>query len=179
LAIVRRLVEQHGGTVRAHSAGLSRGSRFVVRLPALPAGADMPERESASEAEPAEVDRSRASRRILVVDDHPDAGHSTAALLALEGHDVRLVHDGPSALTVVRDFHPDAVLLDIGMPGMDGYEVCRRLRRMAGQQHTLVVAISGYGQLDDVERARDAGIDHHLTKPADPRQLAEYLRKGR
>ncbi|WP_325481226.1 CheR family methyltransferase [Piscinibacter sp.] len=176
LAIVRRLVELHGGTVRAESKGLSHGSRFIVRLPEAPAGADQARSLVSEPGSPASPASTIVKRRVLVVDDDIDAGDSTAALLALEGHEVRLVHDGPSALREVHDFRPDAVLLDIAMPGMDGYEVCRQLRSLADQQHTLVVAVSGYGQLDDVERASEAGFDHHVTKPADPKVIAEYLR---
>jgi two-component system CheB/CheR fusion protein len=181
LSIVQRLVELHGGTVQAHSAGLSRGSRFVVRLPALPSGTAPVASDAGAAAAPPlrEAAADPAARRVLVVDDNVDAGHSSAALLQLEGHEVRVAHDGPSALRQVQDFHPDAVLLDIGMPGMDGYEVCRRLRRLPGQEHTLVIAVSGYGQPEDVDQARDAGVDHHVTKPADPQEIADYLRKGR
>lgn len=177
LTIVRRLVELHGGTVQAHSAGLSCGSRFVVRLPALPS--ETAPAESAAGAPPSEeAAAGHVPRRVLVVDDHADAGHSTAALLQLEGHEVRVAHDGPSALREAQDFRPDAVLLDIGLPGMDGYDVCRQLRRLPEQQDTLVIALSGYGQLEDVDQAREAGVDHHVTKPADPQQIAKYLREG-
>ena len=179
LAVVRRLVELHGGTVQAQSSGMGRGSRFVVRLPALPCDTQPVEQDAASEPPAAQGATSNVPLRVLVVDDHPDAGHSTAALLSLEGHDVRLAHDGPSALRQAQDFRPDAVLLDIGLPGMDGYEVCRQLRMLAHQEHTLVVAVSGFRQPEDVDQGRDAGVDHHLTKPAHPRQIAELLRKGR
>jgi two-component system CheB/CheR fusion protein len=133
---------------------------------------------AASEAASAQPPAGNESRRVLVVDDHPDAGHSSAELLALEGHEVRLAHDGPAALDAVRDFNPDAVLLDIGLPGMDGYEVCRRLRQLPDGASTLVIAVTGFGQVEDIERAHDAGIDHHVTKPVDPRLIARYLREA-
>jgi two-component system CheB/CheR fusion protein len=114
-------------------------------------------------------------RRVLVVDDNVDARQSTAALLMLEGHDVRVADDGPSALKQVQDFQPDAVLLDIGLPGMNGFDVCRELRKMPGHADTLVIAVSGYGQVEDVGRGREAGVTQYLTKPADPELIARLL----
>lgn len=171
LAVVRRLVELHGGQVSAFSAGLTQGSRFVVRLPYREAAASLPDARPQPPAEPV----AKSPRRVLVVDDNADASQSTAALLTLAGHDVQIADDGPSALAQMRDFRPDAVVLDIGLPGMNGYEVCRQLREMPGHEDTLVIAVSGYGQLDDVDRGREAGVTHYLTKPADPDEIAHLL----
>jgi len=171
LAVVRRLVELHGGEVNAFSAGLTQGSRFVVRLPYAKDEATRPEPRPQPVPEPV----TKAPRRVLVVDDNEDASQSTAALLTLAGHDVQIADDGPSALAQVRNFHPDAVVLDIGLPGMNGYEVCRQLREMPGHEDTVVIAVSGYGQLDDVDRGREAGVTHYLTKPADPDELVHLL----
>jgi len=171
LAVVRRLVELHGGQVNAFSSGLGQGSRFVVRLPYATGEAQAPDLPARSPT----VLSVKIRRRVLVVDDNVEARQSTAALLMLEGHDVRVADDGPSALAQVKDFQPDAVVLDIGLPGMNGYEVCRELRKMPGHEDTLVIAVSGYGQLKDVDRGRDAGVTHYLTKPADPEQIARLL----
>ena len=171
LAVVRRLAELHGGQVTAFSAGLTHGSRFVVRLPYAEEETWLPDANP-----PPPVERgATTARRVLVVDDNVDASQSTAALLRLAGHEVQIADDGPSALEQVRSFQPDAVVLDIGLPGMNGYEVCRQLREMPGHEDTLVIAVSGYGQLDDVDRGREAGVTHYLTKPADPEELKHLL----
>ena len=172
LAVVRRLVELHGGQVNAFSSGLAQGSRFVVRLPYATGEAQVLDLPTWSSTEfPAKI-----RQRVLVVDDNVDARDSTAALLMLEGHDVRVADDGPSALEQVKDFQPDAVVLDIALPGINGYEVCRELRAMQGHADTLVIAVSGYGQLEDVDRGREAGVTHYLTKPVDPDQITRLLR---
>ena len=180
LAIVRRLVQLHGGSVKAESAGPDQGSRFIVRLPEARAEAE-PAADAPGESPGSPLQAPAGpTRRVLVVDDDIDAGESATALLTLEGHEVRLVHDGPSALKEAVDFNPEAVLLDIALGGgMDGYEVCRRLRQLAGLDGLLIIAISGFGQPEDIVRSRNAGFDHHLTKPANPQAVAELLRKGR
>ncbi len=160
LTLVRSLVHLHGGSVQAQSAGLGQGTEFVVRLPAL---AEVPV--------PTEPARPPAgceapSLRVLVVDDNLDAGQSLAMLLQLSGHEVSLTYDGPSALEVAETFQPQVVLLDIGMPEMDGYQVAERLRSRGGADLVLV-AITGYGQEADRRRSRAAGFDHHLVKPVD------------
>jgi signal transduction histidine kinase len=171
LTLVRQLVEMHGGTVEAHSPGPRLGSEFVVRLPALPAATP------AEVAEPAAPDHSARGpgRRILVVDDNRDAAESLALLLGVAGHDVRVCYDGPSALQTAPEYHPEAVLLDIGLPGMDGYEVARRLRADPDLAGMLLVALTGYGQEEDQRRARAAGFDQHLIKPADLTALTALL----
>jgi two-component system CheB/CheR fusion protein len=167
LTLVRRLVELHRGSVHASSEGLGRGSRFVVRLPALPPG-------TASER-PVNLSRSvqgaTASRRVLVVEDNVDAAESSAAVLRLDGHDVQVAYDGPTALKTAEDFQPEVVLLDIGLPGMDGYEVARRLRAMPVVADAVLVAVSGYGGDQHAERCERAGFDCHLVKPANLEHL--------
>lgn len=174
LALVRKLVELHGGTVHASSKGLNLGSEFVVRLPVLPEGTLI---QRASDADAAAVDTA-SSRRILVVDDNDDAGQSIAALLRLDGHEVLVARDGISALECLKTFRASVILLDIGLPDLDGYEVARRIRSMPGQSDVLVVALSGYGKPDH-DRRKGTAIDHYLVKPADLRQLAALMASGR
>ncbi len=167
LTMVRRLVEMHGGRVEAASDGPGRGSEFVVRLPAL---ADPP--ATAETAGPPAQDRPvPTARRVLVVDDNPDVAESLGMVLRCWGHDVHLAHDGPEALTTARRLRPEVVLLDIGLPGMDGYEVARRLREDGAPEAMLLVAITGYGQEDYRRRSEEAGFQHHLVKPVDLTEL--------
>jgi PAS domain S-box-containing protein len=165
LTLVRTLVKMHGGSVRAFSEGPGRGSELVVRLPLAP------------EAAPSAVDRAPSARnatgaplRVLVVDDNVDAAAALGKLMKILGHEVALAHDGPAALAAAAADPPDLVLLDIGLPGMEGYEVAARLRA-AGHTRAALVALTGYGRQDDVRRSRDAGFDHHLVKPVDLAQL--------
>ncbi len=175
LAVVRKLVEMHGGSVRAFSEGLGRGSEFVVRLPLLA--------EERSAAEPrgnANGQAARASdrRRILVVDDNRDAADSLGLVLELAGHEARVAYDGPSALVAAREFRPDVVLLDIGLPGMSGYEVAQRLRQEAGLANALLVAMTGFGQPEDRQRSQAAGFHAHCVKPADLETLQGVLARS-
>jgi two-component system CheB/CheR fusion protein len=170
LTLVRSLVGLHGGSVRASSAGPGLGSEFVVRLP-LADTACTP--TSAGSARPA--GEAPPSRRVLVVDDNVDAAQSLAELLRQGGHDVRVAGRGPDALAVAAEFAPEAVFLDIGLPGMDGYEVARRLRRQEGDRRVLLVAVTGYGTDEDRRRSREAGFDHHLVKPAAPSDVQDLL----
>ncbi|HYD42137.1 MAG TPA: PAS domain S-box protein [Anaeromyxobacter sp.] len=165
LALVKGIVELHGGTVQALSAGPGQGAEFVARLPLRPV------REESAPA-PRHPD-SAASWRILVVDDNVDSAESLCDLLRLLGHEVDVAHDGPTALGKVRAAAPDVVVCDIGLPGMDGYEVARTLRRDAGAGLTRLLALSGYAQGEDRQRALDAGFDAHLAKPV---ELPELLR---
>ncbi len=169
LALVRKLVEMHGGSVEAHSEGPGKGSEFIVRLPLLPATAD--ERGAPGTALP----QSRKGIRVLVVDDSRDLAHSLKTLLQLSGHDALVAHDGPAALVASRTYQPDVVLLDIGLPGMNGYEVARQLRRDQGGKKPLVLAMSGYGKDDDKRLADEAGCDFHLTKPLDLKRLEALI----
>ncbi|HEX3127377.1 MAG TPA: ATP-binding protein [Thermoanaerobaculia bacterium] len=175
LTLVRSLVEMHGGSVEAHSPGLGQGSEFTVRLPArVPAEkpvvlAEMPSMPHADAPFPAR------GLRVLVVEDNVDAAESLAALLRLWGHEVRVVHDGLTAIDEARRQHPEVVLLDIGLPGLDGYEVAKRLRQDVEMDGALLVAMTGYGQPDDRRRSREAGIHHHFVKPVEPFVLRTLL----
>jgi CheY-like chemotaxis protein len=172
LTLVKSLVEMHGGSVQAQSEGLSRGSEFIVRLPIL-AEANLrsePVPGLSAPAPPRSENTNVRSRRVLVVDDNVTSAQSLAVVLKLEGHDVQVAHDGGLALEAVRSFRPDVVLLDIGLPGMDGYEVARRLRQEPGLAAgiALLVAVTGYAEDEARRRSREAGFDHHLVKPVDP-----------
>jgi PAS domain S-box-containing protein len=172
LTIVKELVELHGGEVEVRSHGHpGQGSEFTVKLPLIleSSGAACPVEP------PEELRASGRRRRILVVDDNEDAVDTLAILLELEGHEIRTALDGPAALEIAREFRPDAVLLDIGLPGMDGYEVARRLRGWPETRGAALVAITGYGQLEDKCRAESAGFDHHMVKPVDPNELNRLL----
>jgi CheY-like chemotaxis protein len=167
LALARRLAEMHGGSIGAHSDGPGRGSEFTVRLPLA---AEQRERPT-----PAGTSASAIQRRILVVDDNRDSAESMSLLLGFLGADVRVAFDGAQALAAFADYDPAVVLLDIGMPGMDGYEVVRRLRAGFPERRAAVVALTGWGQEEDRRRAREAGFDHHLIKPADIGALQALL----
>jgi PAS domain S-box-containing protein len=172
LTLARSLVEMHGGSVAAHSDGPGRGSEFVVRLPL---------REGPGPgAGPAGEERGTApgARRVLVVDDNRDAAESLAMLLRATGHEVRTAHAGPAALEAARAHRPEVVLLDIGLPGLDGYEVARRLRAEPGFKGALLVALTGYGQDEDRRRSQAAGFDLHLVKPVDLATLQDALSRA-
>jgi signal transduction histidine kinase len=167
LTLVRSLVAMHGGTVEARSEGAGRGSEFVVRLPILVADTAPARRSGRAEPLPA--------RRIMIVDDSRDGGESLSVLLRVLGAAVCLVHSGKDALDALDRFHPDVVLLDIGMPGMDGYEVARRIRANPIHHGISLIALTGWGQDEDRQRSAAAGFDHHLVKPADIEQLRHIL----
>lgn len=171
LTLARRLVEMHGGSLQAKSEGLGLGSEFSVRLPLAkaPSGLSKP---SASEPRPAFVER---PRRVLIVDDNIDGARLLARILDAGGHLTTLAHDGVQALAIARGAQPDAILLDIGLPGMDGYEVARRLRQTEGLQRVLLIAVTGYGQDRDRARSIDAGFDYHLVKPVDVSSIRELI----
>jgi PAS domain S-box-containing protein len=173
LTLVRSLVELHGGSVKAASEGTGRGSEFIVRLPALPAVPQQKEERKADEGQSG----SATPHRVLIVDDNVDSVESLAILLEMAGHDARTAHDGPTALETARAFRPRVVLLDIGLPRMDGYEVARRIRQEPGLAGTTLIALTGYGQEEDRRRSREAGFDRHLVKPVDPEELREVLRQ--
>ena len=172
LTLVRRIVEMHGGTVVAHSEGLNRGSTFTVRLPAWQLSLG----EIVAPAAGAGRDGAAGSRRkILVADDNRDAATSLAMLLEMEGHEVRRAYDGVEAVQIADDFHPDVVLLDIGMPRLDGYGAARELRTRDWARGVLLLALTGWGQSEDKLMAREAGFDHHLVKPVDPDRLRDLI----
>jgi CheY-like chemotaxis protein len=172
LSLVRRLVEMHGGTIAAHSEGLGRGSTFTVRLPLASEG-----EEGTQRAAPItdEGTAQRSARRVLVVDDNLDAAETLSMLLSIKGHETFTAHSGPEALALAQACRPEVVFLDIGMPGMDGYEVARRLRVDPATAGALLVALTGWGSEEDARRSREAGFDVHLTKPVEPAALAEVL----
>jgi CheY-like chemotaxis protein len=169
LALVREIVRLHGGTVSAASEGVGQGSEFTVRLPLLADFTAQPrlDTDAASASGP--------RRRILVVDDNRDSASSLALLLGTFGHEVHIAHDGPEALQRAREYRPDTILLDIGLPGMSGYEVASEMREIGALRGAMLIAVTGYGQEDDRKRSRDAGFDHHLVKPVDAAALAEIL----
>jgi len=172
LTLVERLVKMQGGSVSASSAGRNLGSEFTVRLPAMPvdqrvaAGRRAAERYNAS---------SPGEFSVLIVDDNRDATDSMAMLLAMEGYDVRVAYDGPQALDSVRTARPDVILLDIGLPGMDGFQVAQRVRADSANSSIVIVAVSGYGQEEHRSRSTQAGCDHHLVKPIEPAVVSELL----
>jgi PAS domain S-box-containing protein len=172
LSLVRSLVDLHGGSITAHSAGPGRGSLFTVRLPLCRPPFAQP--TSASQVMPHAASEDR-SRRILVVDDNVDAATSLAMLLSMRGHEVILAHDGLEAIEKAQSFAPEIIMMDIGMPKLDGTEAARRLRALPGGSDLRLVALTGWGQETDRERTRQAGFDMHLVKPADPEMLGRLL----
>jgi signal transduction histidine kinase/ActR/RegA family two-component response regulator len=171
LTLVKRLVEMHGGTVEAHSQGPGHGSEFLVNLPRQ---VSSPEKATVSERPRAGAAGDRL--RVLVVDDNHDAAETLAAIMSLKGHTVATAFDGATALEEASRFQPQVVLLDIGMPGMNGYEVARELRAREGTRSTIIVALTGYGQPEDRARAAEAGFTDHLTKPISPENLLALLK---
>lgn len=169
LALVKQLVTLHGGTVTAHSAGLGQGATFVVRLPAI---------QAEPEATPAEQPAASASRRVLVVDDNRDAAESLSMLLELTGHKTERAYDGQDALEKALAFNPEVILLDLGMPGMSGYDACRALRENALACDALIVALTGWGQEVDRLKCDEAGFDGHLVKPVTREALTALLARA-
>jgi len=166
LALARRLVELHGGRLDGRSEGDGRGSEFVIQLPLTTT-----QLVSATEGRSA---AGRLERRVLVIDDNEDAANATAMLIDDMGGDARVAYDGETALAMFTEYQPDVVLLDIGMPGLDGYETCQRIRRVLGSR-VLLVALTGFGQQEDKEKATQAGFDAHITKPSDELALARIF----
>jgi CheY-like chemotaxis protein len=169
LNLVKSLVELHDGTVEAHSDGSGRGSEFVVRLPIAVAPTEAAGDESTSD------ESSAGPCRILVVDDNHDAALSLAKLLRLSGHEVHTVHDGLEAVAAAETLEPQVVLLDIGLPKLNGYEAARRIRAQQGRKNVLLVALTGWGQEEDRRRSRESGFDAHLVKPVDFKALKALL----
>jgi two-component system CheB/CheR fusion protein len=173
LTLARHLVELHGGSIEAYSAGPGLGSEFVVRLPLRSGLVETTAAPSGTEA--GTTVPASSPKRILVVDDNADGAELLAAVLQTDGHDVVIAHNGSEALRLAAEHHPEVVLLDIGLPGMDGYEVAGRLRSNPELAGTRLVAITGYGQPEDRQRSREAGFDHHLVKPVDPGAIKRVL----
>jgi CheY-like chemotaxis protein len=171
LALVKGLVGLHGGSVEARSDGLGKGSEFLVYLPHAMVRA-------AAEAPQADAPPSRPvmrALRVLIADDNRDSAESLGMLLEMSGHEVQLAHDGTQALAMAAEKRPDVALLDIGMPGMDGYEVAMNIRKAPWGPNITLIAITGWGQEDNKRLARNAGFDHHLTKPMDSSVLEAIL----
>jgi len=174
LTLVRRLVEMHGGQVEARSSGPNMGSEFLVRLPIAAHQAAAVNRDSERAPAPAPLRR----RRIVVADDNTDAAESLSLILQMAGHETRVARDGTEALAIARQFQPDAMVLDIAMPGLDGLELARQIRGEPWGRPVLLIAASGWGQAVDKERSRAAGFDHHLVKPVAFAALEKLLRES-
>jgi CheY-like chemotaxis protein len=170
LSLVKRLVEMHGGTVEATSAGLGKGATLSVRLPAVPARA-----VGAADESPSARLRSLRLLRILVTEDNDDAREMMRSMLALDGHDVRVARNGAETLETLAEWLPDVVLMDIGLPDMDGYEIARRIGESDARRRIKLIALTGFGQTEDERRAYDAGFDLHLTKPVPQEVLRDVL----
>jgi two-component system, chemotaxis family, CheB/CheR fusion protein len=171
LALVKGLVEMHGGDVRAHSDGPGRGAEFVVELPL--------EATSADQGSPTAVGAKPSRRRVLIIEDNIDAADSLREVLAFGDHVVEVAYNGPEGLARAREFKPEVVLCDIGLPGMDGFEVARAFRADEALKGTYLVALSGYALPEDLQRAQEAGFDRHLAKPPSPEKIEEALASGR
>ncbi|MDN5871885.1 MAG: PAS domain S-box protein, partial [Nitrococcus sp.] len=171
LALVKSLVELHGGRIEAHSDGLGQGSEFIVRLPLAASQTRPPDTTATRDT----ATGSNARLRILIVDDNADAAKMASMLLRTWGHEVCVADDGAGALREAAEFHPQVILLDIGLPDMDGYEVARLIRKELQLKDMRIVAVTGYAQDSDRQRARQAGFDHHLTKPVEPSALKALL----
>jgi PAS domain S-box-containing protein len=168
LTLAQRLVRLHGGTVMAHSAGIDRGSEFVIRLPSAEAIVPI--------AAPAPAEIGSTPRRVLVIDDNGDAAHALRMLLENDGHDVKVAHDGAEGLALAREYRPEYLLLDIGLPRISGYEIAASVREDPLLKNTTIVAITGYGQVHDRARTAAVGFDHHLTKPVEFSALQALFR---
>jgi CheY-like chemotaxis protein len=166
LSVVRSLVEMHGGTIKAHSEGPGRGAEFVVRFPLADGPGAAPTAKEAPALPP---------QRFLVLDDNRDAAESLEAVLQLYGHEVVVANDGEEALYLMEKHEPAIALLDIGLPGISGYEVARRIRTRSPGRDAILVAVTGWGQEEDRRRTREAGFDAHLTKPVEYPRLAAAL----
>jgi len=171
LHLVKRLVEMHGGQVSVHSDGPGMGSRFIVRLPALPASATLDEIATPAPA----ASEPRVSRRVLVVDDNTDNAELLRILLEEEGHETYMAHDGVEGLAAAERLRPDVVLMDLGLPRIDGLDACRRIREQPWGKRILVIAITGWGQDVDRRKSQEAGFDHHLVKPVDARAITALM----
>lgn len=170
LSLVRGLARLHGGDIEAHSEGPGKGSEFIVRLPVV-VDPGMQEAASRHEEEPIAV----STRRLLIVDDLKDTADSLAMLLSMKGYDVYTAYDGEEAIAAAAKLRPEVVLLDIGMPKLNGYDACRHIRAQPWGERMFIVALTGWGQDDDRRATEEAGFDHHMVKPVDPSELMRLL----
>jgi CheY-like chemotaxis protein len=171
LTLVRQLVELHSGTIEAYSDGENCGSRFVVTLPVTTSPAQSADTTQA-------VPVAGAARRILIADDNADAAELLETWLKMSGHEVRSAQDGEAALVLAETMQPDVLLLDIGMPKMNGYDVARRIRQRPWGMRAVLIALTGWGQEEDLRRSREAGFDHHLTKPVEPATIDALIARS-
>lgn len=171
LTLVKRLAKMHGGSIKAKSAGEGQGSEFVVRLPVLSKPSDITQ---APAIEPA----LSPQRRILIVDDNRDSADSLAMLLEITGNKTCIAHDGIEAIEAIKEHRPELVLLDIGLPKLDGHEVCRHVRQQPWGKDIVMIALTGWGQDDDRRKSREAGFNGHLVKPVDYDTLLELLKSS-
>jgi CheY-like chemotaxis protein len=174
LALVRDLVKRHGGTVQANSDGLGKGSTFTVRLPSA-SRHDLPEVPARPQAAEPKDALAEAGRRVLIVDDNIDAAETLAMMLEILGHSTCQAHDGHDALKAAREFGPEVIFMDIGLPGLSGHQVVKRMRGDLAMTDTYIVALSGYGTEEDRRKSAEAGFDSHLVKPLDPTALPGIL----
>jgi PAS domain S-box-containing protein len=170
LSLVKRLVEMHGGTVDALSEGTGRGSEFIVRLPLV-----LEQVNATGDHDRGEEETSGSSLRILIVDDNRDAADSVGLMLQSTGNEICVAYDGEDAVRAADRFRPQVVLLDIGLPKLNGYEACRRIRQQPWGRNMVFIAVTGWGQDDDKRKAEDAGFDRHMVKPVDPHNLIKLL----
>jgi CheY-like chemotaxis protein len=169
LTLVGRLVEMHGGKVEAKSEGPGRGSEFVVRLPVVVGASALPP------VEQAEPKAQKSAFRILIVDDNVDGADSLAVMLNILGNDTRTAYDGQTGVQEAERFRPDVALFDIGLPKLNGYEACQRIRKQPWGKGVVLIAVTGWGQEDDRRRSQEAGFDYHMVKPVDPQALMKLL----
>ncbi len=169
LTLVKRLVELHDGRIEAHSEGPGKGSEFVVRLPLVV------EASGPLAPEKGEAMTPKSALRILIVDDNRDSADSLGMLLRIMGNDIRTAYDGQRGVELAEQFRPDVVLLDIGLPKLDGYQACRRMGVQPWGKAMVLIAMTGYGQEEDRLRSHEAGFDHHMVKPVDPPALMKLL----
>jgi CheY-like chemotaxis protein len=179
LTLVKSVVEMHGGTVEAYSAGVGQGSEFVVHLPLGDEWRVASDAKEEAGGDPLATHHSplttKTKRRILVVDDNPDSAESLAMLLKISGNETHMAHDGLEAVEAAERFRPDVVLLDIGLPQLNGYDAARRIREQPWGKTMVLIALTGWGQEEDRRRSKDAGFDAHLVKPVDYGALMELL----
>jgi CheY-like chemotaxis protein len=172
LSLVQKLVELHGGSVTAYSPGPGQGSEFVVRLPLMD---ECPPADTSESVPTKQIAANAPRRRILVVDDNKDAADSLGMLLRIMGNDVQIAYDGLHAVKLTAEFRPHLVLMDIGLPKLNGYEAARRIRELPGGGDVMLVALTGWGQDEDRRLSKEAGFDRHMTKPVESDMLADLL----